>query len=190
MNTEFEIRFTNIDRTKITEKIKELSWICTKERTLMKRITFDNPLDPVNSYVRVRDEWDQVTCTYKNISKKLDIYAVKELETTVGDLDTMVKILQNVGVKMKSYQETYRKTWSIDEEIDLMLDEWPGLNPFIEIEWDNEEVVRKYVEILGFDYEDWLFGAVDVVYTKELWIWAEVINNLEEITFENPPIGN
>lgn len=46
----------------------------------MKRIVFNNPAKN-KSYVRVRDEWDRITCTYKEITESenwdLDINSVK-----------------------------------------------------------------------------------------------------------------
>jgi hypothetical protein len=35
-----------------------------------------------------------------------------------------------------------------------MIDEWPGIRPFVEIEGETEEIVRRYVDLMGFDYED------------------------------------
>jgi len=57
--------FTNIDRNEIIEKIKSLWWKQTKPNTLMKRVFFEHPNDKKGSYIRVRDEWDKITCTYK-----------------------------------------------------------------------------------------------------------------------------
>jgi succinate dehydrogenase flavin-adding protein (antitoxin of CptAB toxin-antitoxin module) len=85
--------------------------------------------------------------------------------------------------------ETKREIWKIDWEVEFMLDTWPWLNPFleIEIEWESEEIVQKYTKLLDFNYDDWLFWSVDEVYLKELWIEKEIINNLSEITFDNVP---
>jgi len=68
-----------------------------------------------------------------------------------------------------------------------MIDEWPGMPPFIEIEWANEAVVKKYSKLLWFDYNEAIFWAVDQVYKKIIWLDEALINNLPEITFENPP---
>lgn len=65
MKTEYEVVFTNIDREKIIDKIKNLGWICAKKNTLMKRVIFETPNNKRWSYLRVRDEWDKITCTYK-----------------------------------------------------------------------------------------------------------------------------
>jgi len=67
-----------------------------------------------------------------------------------------------------------------------MIDTWPWLNSFIEIEGENEEVVRKYTKLLWFNYEDWLFWAVDEVALKEIWMKKEVLNNISVITFDKP----
>jgi hypothetical protein len=56
MKTEYEVVFTNINREKIINDIINVGGKCTKENTLMKRIVYENPLNPVKSYLRVRDE--------------------------------------------------------------------------------------------------------------------------------------
>ena len=188
MKTEYEVVFTAIDKDKIIEKIKGLGWTCVKDNTLMKRVVFDTPINKKGSYIRVRDEWDKITCTYKEIKEgKLDITSVSELETEVWDFDTMVDIYKKLWLKEKSYQEMYREIWEVDGEIEFMLDLWPGLKPYIEIEGENEEIVKKYSKILGFDYNEWIFGSSFQVYEKELAIDFETINNLKKITFDNIP---
>jgi predicted adenylyl cyclase CyaB len=145
MKTEFEVVFSEIDRESIINKIKALNWICIKENTLMKRVIFEIPNNKRWSYLRVRDEWDKITCTYKEENLLInDINSIKELETVVKDFDVMVDIFRKLWLNEKSYQETYREVWAINNEIEIMIDLWPWLKPYIEIEWENEEVVKKY----------------------------------------------
>lgn len=189
MNTEFEVAFTNINHKEIKEVIKNLWWKCIQEKVLMKRVIFkhiDKGLR--NSYFRVRNEWNRVTCTYKKIIHwPLDIHSVKEVETEVQDFDAMVEILHLTWLERIASQESYRETWKIWEGISFMLDEWPWLRPFIEIEWSSEEIVRSYTKKLWLNYKDWIFGWVDQIYFQEIWIPHEVVNNLPEISFDNPP---
>ncbi|NDK08940.1 CYTH domain-containing protein, partial [Candidatus Gracilibacteria bacterium] len=153
-----------------------------------KRVVFDNPLKIEGSYVRVRDEGDKITCTYKETkSGILDITSVSELETEVGDFNEMVNIFKKLGLKSKSYQEMYREIWKINDEIEFMIDLWPGLKPYIEIEGENEEIVRKYSLKLGFNFDDGVFGSSFQIYEKELGIDFDTMNSLEEITFDNIP---
>jgi len=188
MKTEYEVVFTNINKWEIIEKIKNLGWICSKENTLMKRFIFENSNNKRWSYLRVRDEWDKITCTYKEENILVnDINSIKELETVVDDFDIMVNIFRKLWLNEKSYQETYREVWEINNEIEIMIDLWPWLNPYIEIEWENEEVVKKYSNLLWFDYNNWIFWTSFQVYEKELWLDYEFINSLKEITFDNIP---
>jgi len=188
MKTEYEIVFTNINRDEIVEKIKSLWWVQIKKNRLMKRIIFENPEEKKGSYLRVRDEGDKITCTYKKqMPWKLDINSIKELETEVKDFDVMVDIFRNLNLREKSYQETYREVWEINDEVEIMIDLWPWLKPYIEIEAENEELVRKYSKLLWFNYEEWIFWTSFQVYEKELWLSYEYVNELKEITFEKPP---
>jgi adenylate cyclase class 2 len=189
MKTEFEITFLKINKDQIREKIRSIWWICKKENSLMRRVVFESPENKKWSYVRVRDEWDKITTTYKEEKQwDLDITSVAELETTVGNFEEMVAIYKKLGLKAKSYQETYRETWEINWEIEFMIDEWPWLSPYIEIEWEDEEMVRKYTKLLWFDYNDGVFGSVFEIYEKELWLDYDYINWLERITFDEPPV--
>jgi len=185
MITEFEVAFIGINKGEVREEIKNLGWICTKKETLMKRVIYEKW---ENSYARIRDEWDKITCTYKEIwDWTLDINSVKELETEVWDFEVMKSIFDKMELRRKSYQENKRETWKINWEVEMMIDTWPWLNPFIEIEWENEEVVKKYSKLLWFDYNNWVFGTVDEIYLKEHWMSKKFINSLWEITFKNPP---
>lgn len=191
MKTEFEIVFMKINREDVVEKIKSLGWICTKNNTLMKRVIFEKQNWDKNSFFRVRDEWDKITTTYKEISNwELNIHSVKELETVISDFEQMVQIYEKAWLLQKAYQETYREIWEINWEIEFMIDLWPGLNSYIEIEWETEEIVKKYSKLLWFNYNDWVFWTVDQIYKIELWLEKGYINKLKEITFENPPLKN
>jgi len=188
MKTEFEVVFPDINKKEVIQKIEELWWVQIKKNILMKRIVFENSNNRKWSFLRVRDEWDKITCTYKEENVwKLDINSVKELETVVEDFDVMVNIFKKLWLNQKSYQETYREVWGINNEIEIMIDLWPWLKPYIEIEWENEEIVKKYSKLLWFDYNNWIFWTVSQVYKKELWLDYDYVNNLKEIIFDNPP---
>ncbi|MFK7780024.1 MAG: CYTH domain-containing protein [Candidatus Gracilibacteria bacterium] len=188
MKTEYEVVFTNINREEIIQKIKDLGGICSKENTFMKRVIFETPNNERGSYLRVRDEGDKITCTYKEENLLVnDINSIRELETVVKDFDIMVSIFKKLGLNEKSYQETYREIWDINDEIEIMIDLWPGLKPYIEIEGEDEEVVRKYSKLLGFNYNEGIFGTSFQVYEKELGLDYDFINSLKKITFDNIP---
>ncbi len=188
MYTEYEITFPNVSHEAMRAKIQSLGWVCTKPLTLMRRVVFSHPTDACG-YLRVRDEWWRITTTYKHISDDAShIESVQEIECGVSDFHAMRDIYIAMWLKQKAYQETKREIWEIDNEVEIMLDEWPWISPFIEIEWENESIVRKYTVLLGFDYDEGLFGAVDQLYLRELGIPCRVLNEDNPIiTFDNPP---
>jgi len=182
MNVEFEVAFIGINKGEIREKIRKLGWVCTKKETLMKRVIYEKW---ENAYARIRDEWDKIICTYKEIwDWTLDINSVKELETEVWEFEVMKWIFDKMWLKQKAYQETKREIWEINWEVELMIDTWPWLNPFLEIEWENEEIVKKYSQLLWFDYNNWVFGTVDEIAFRELGIPKNIFNSFPIITFE------
>ena len=108
------------------------------------------------------------------------------MELKIDNYEQGLEFLKSIGALHKSYQETKREMWRLDG-VDITIDTWPGLNPFVEIEGGSEVAVKNTSKILGFDYAQAFFGAVDVVYKEELGIPEKVINHLPIITFENPP---
>jgi hypothetical protein len=73
-----------------------------------------------------------------------------------------------------------------------MLDEWPWLAPYIEIEGVGDEQVRDVAERLGFAWEDAVFGGVANAYASqyphigEAGI-QEINRNWPIIKFDNLP---
>jgi adenylate cyclase class 2 len=71
--------------------------------------------------------------------------------------------------------------------VEVTIDTWPGLAPFVEVEGKDEEEVRSISIELGFDFEKAIFGSIDLIYESVLGIAKEKIIKLPEITFSNPP---
>ncbi len=186
MNIEYEATFIKINKDQMRQKLKEVGAKLIKPEFLMKRIVFHPPKEIKNGWMRVRDEQDKITMSLKIITGS-KITDQKEVELTITDFDEGCKFLEAIGAKRKSYQETKREHWHYDGA-EITIDTWPALNPFVEIESDNEKIVKEVSEKLGFIWQDAYFGATDEIYEKELGIPREIINQkTSEITFENPP---
>jgi len=153
----------------------------------MRRKTFDflNTIPERKKWGRVRQEVDKVTMTIKEIlgSGIKDTY---EIELVVDDFDKAVKFLEVCNLSCKAFQENLREVWQ-DNQSEITIDTWPGLDPFIEIEGPNEKIVREISERFGFNFKNAVFGSIDLVYEKELGIPSSEIISLPEITFSNPP---
>ena len=188
MNTEYEATFLDIDKDEIRKKLKDAGAKLIKPEFLQKRFVF-NPAKILakHSWVRVRDEGDKITMSYKAI-KGDKIEDQKEINLTVDSFDRAVEFLETIGCKKKAYQENKRELWTLDN-VDICIDKWPFLEPFVEVEGKSEKEVKEVSEKLGFDYSKAWFCAVGLIYSKKYNILPEVIDNeIKEITFdiENP----
>ena len=95
-----------------------------------------------------------------------------------------MELLSTLGGDKKSYQENKRELWKLDD-VEITIDEWPFLEPYVEIEGIYEEAVKNMAQQLGFNYAEALFGTVTTIYSKKYGIPEETINNkIPKIVFE------
>jgi len=189
MNTEIEVKFVDINVDETREKLKSAGAELKQPMRNMKRAIIDYPderLQQENSYIRVRDEGDRVTVTFKQFDS-LSLDGAKELETTVGDFNAVVKIFIATGLEVRSYQETRRETWRLNG-VEVVIDEWPWLNPYIEIEADSEEAVRSVAALLGYDWSNAVFGDVMVAYRQQYPHLTEdrTVGQIKSVKFGDP----
>lgn len=183
MGKEIEAKFFIDSKDKIREKLSKNGLILAKKERLIKRKIFHN--NEVGKYLRVRDEGDKITMTYKSITTNKSINGVEEVEIIVNDFDSAVELINKTNFKEVSYQETLRESWN-NSEVEVDIDTWPYLQSFIEIEAKTEDLVKKYTRVLDFDFEhDAYFGGTDILYNKVYNIDKEIINKLPVITFDN-----
>lgn len=187
MDIEWEAKFLNIDKNKLREKLNSLGGKLVKPETLYKRAVFFLPKghEKEGGFLRVRDEGDKVTLSLK-ITINGQIETQKEIQLVVDNYDKARQLLVAIGCVEKAYQETKREIWQLGST-EIMLDEWPYLEPFVEIESSSEEAVKKTAEILGFTYNQAVFGAADQVISQKYGISEDVINNqVSRIVFNEP----
>ena len=188
MQTEIEAKFANTDHDLIRKKLQELGARCEQPMRLMRRKLFDYPdrrFDKSQSQrLRVRDEGHSTTFTYKS---KSDTKYAHEVETTVGSFDTMCQLFEAIGLISYSYQESKREAWHY-KNVEVVLDEWPWLNPYIEIEGSDEASIQQVAAELGFDWRDALFETVDTVYQQQYSGMKphESIGIVSEVRFNTP----
>jgi adenylate cyclase class IV len=187
-NKELEIKFLKIDKNEIKGKLANIGAVLKTPEYTMKRKTFDfSKIAPgKNKWGRIRQESECTTMTIKEISGNT-IEDVYETEIIVNDFDKACKIFEECGVPAKSFQENKREEWIYNKDTSITIDTWPGLLPFIEIESDTIEKINDCVDKLGFNYNEGLFGSIDIIYEKELGIPKEEIIILPEITFNKVP---
>lgn len=186
---EIEAKFYPVEKTQIRKLLEEKGFECTYPERMMRRTVFDHNDNPqVDAhYIRVRDEGDAGTTISAKVhaSQDGDILDQKELVTTVEDYDTAVEILKTSGLKVSAYQETLRETWELVDEggvTEVVIDTWPKLKPYIEIETYSEARLKGMTTLLGFKWEDRIITSVIGVYMKELgWSKEETFNFIKDL---------
>lgn len=186
MKTEIEVKFCDIDLDATREILARAGAVCEQPMRLMRRIIIETEtLAQRHGFVRVRDEGDRTTLTYKQFDEA-SLTGAKEIEVTVSDFDATVALLEQVDLVHKSFQESRRETWKLGD-VEVVIDEWPHLNVYIEIEGASEEGVKRAAEKLGFDWDDAVFGSVTEVYQHQYPNGnARELVNMPRIAFDEP----
>lgn len=184
MNIEYEATFTNVNKDEVRERFRKAGAVLIRPEYLQKRIPFHLPKEKrsKDSWLRVRDEGDKITLSLKVIDGD-KIENQKELCLKINSFDDAAELLKAIGCESKSYQETKRELWKLDG-VDITIDEWPFLEPFVEVEGDSEKAVKEVSEKLGFNYTDALFCAVGTLYQMKYSISPDGINKFEKLVFE------
>lgn len=189
MAVEYEATFLDINKDEMRKKIGEVGGKLIKPEFMQKRFVFDLPKgnEIEGGWLRVRDEGEKITMSLKIVNGK-KIEDQKEVELVINDFNTGKEFLELIGCPLKSYQETKREIWELDG-VEICIDSWPFLEPFVEVEGKTENEVKTVSEKLGFDYSKAWFCACSAIYNKKYGIPEKDINGkIPRITFdmENP----
>jgi adenylate cyclase class 2 len=185
MYTEFEATFTDIDKDEMRKRLEKAGAKLVRAEFMQKRTVFNLPEGhEINGgWLRVRDEGDKITMSLKVVDGR-KIEDQKEIQLVVDSFEEAVKMLEAIGAIKKAYQETKRELWGMNG-VEITIDEWPFLPPFVEVEGKSEAEVKDVSEKLGFDYSLAKFCSVDTLYSEKYGFAEEHFNNnTPEITFD------
>ena len=189
MQTEIEAKFVDVNIDDMRERLRKVGATLEQPMRDMRRALIEEPQhEAEHSFIRIRDEGDKVTLTYKRHADNADaqIDSAREIETTVGDFDATVAIFEASGWHFKTYQESRRETWKLGT-VEIVIDEWPWIQPYIEIEAGSPEEVQDTAKLLGFDWGDAVFGSVDVMYNRDFpAMTVRGVIDIREVRFGDP----
>lgn len=118
----------------------------------MRRYVYDITPGDQTKWIRLRDTGDETTLTVKQITSDA-IDGTHEIEVRVGDFETTNALLEVMGFKAKSYQETRRTSFTLDGA-QLEIDSWPRIPPYLEIEASSKDEVIRVAALLGYTEAD------------------------------------
>ena len=188
MQTEVEAKFW-VNHDKVRAALLAAGAVNEQPMRLMRRVILDYPdgtLDQDHAWLRVRDEGNKVTITYKRDAEN-SFGSAQEIETTVGSIETTVALLEALGLEARSRQESKRETWRLGD-VEIVLDEWPWLDEYIEIEAATQQEVKDVARQLGFTWDDAVFGSVTSLYKIQYPALTENgrFDEVQEVAFDQP----
>lgn len=189
MEIEYEATFLNIDKDDIRGRLTHAGAVLLKPEFIQKRVVFHLPKghELKGGWLRVRDEGDRITMSLKVVDGDT-IQDQKETCLVVDSFELTCTLLESIGCVQKAYQETKRELWSLNG-VEITIDEWPFLEPFVEVEGQDETSVRETTGKIGFDYTHAHFCHVGTLYGEKYGFDEEVFNNhtpLLTFEMENP----
>ncbi len=189
IGVEYEATFTGIDKDDVRGRLRASGAELVRPEFLQKRVVFNLPKghEIPGAWLRVRDEGDKITMSLKIVDGK-KIEDQKELCLKIDDFEAGRTLLLALGAEEKAYQETKREVWRL-RDTEITIDEWPFLEPFIEIEGGSERAVRDVAETLKFSWPKARFCHVGTLYAEKYDFPEEHFNNeTPRIVFgmENP----
>ena len=178
----------DIDVADVRAKLKELGAVLVYPETLVRQKVFDYPdlrLNADVSWLRLREENNSIVMTFKKWVKE-GIEGMREIEVMVDSFEEMERLLLAIGMKVKSSQMKKRELWKLGN-VELMIDTWPWIPTFIEVEGPSEDEVRAVAGQLGFAWENAIFGGVSRIYRKYFTIEDIEIDACPDLYFSPVP---
>jgi len=158
---EIEVKFLNIDPVLMEKKLVGIGAKKIFEK-MYKRRVFDYPdlrFNSRGSFVRVRDEGDKITLTFKQRlgvkthDGKANDESMEEIEVNVSDFEKTAEILKKIGLEEKFYEENRRIRYQLDD-IEFDIDFWPLLEPYLEIEAPSWGKIDEAIKLLKLNPDD------------------------------------
>lgn len=152
------------------------------------KLSSDNPIqlmkktnENFSKWIRLRQTDDETTITIKKIISnkgKYKLDAVNELEFNVPSIEAGKEFLEDLGYFFARHQIKMRIAYDY-KNTEIVIDKWPKLEPYIEIEGPTKEEIEEAVLMFGYNLEDAVVMNTDDVYNKSgIDIYASEYRNL------------
>ncbi len=163
MKTEIEARILEIDVQDIKDKLVGLGSEFKGDWLQLRNIYDFNPVRK-NSWIRLRTNGKQTTLTIKEIGDA-SISGTKECEIEVSSFEQTNEILNRLGYNPRSVQENRRIRYVLDD-VEIDIDIWPMIPPYVEFEADSEEKILEVCHKLGIDTSKLVTIGVSDIYKQ------------------------
>ena len=166
-NVEREIKVRFASKSAAHEAVESVGATPLRSKRLQKDALFDWPdkrLRQSQCVLRVRQENEDCTLTFKGPPESASMKVREEIESTAGNRSNLVTILERLGLEVWFRYEKYREEFTFDGVI-VAIDETP-VGIFIELEGE-ENVIHQIAGSLGWSQEDYILDSYRDIFLKE-----------------------
>lgn len=150
---EIEVRFLEINKAQVVEKLRSLGAEDRGEHMLSEVIIYDKEYlwrDKERKHIRLRTYAGKTYLSYKH-HKDLSLEGTDEVEFEVSDPIAAEEFFVRLGYVPYRHQEKRRHTLVLDECV-IDIDEWPRIPVYLEIEGASEVSIKQCAEKIGLDW--------------------------------------
>jgi adenylate cyclase, class 2 len=180
-NREFEVKFLEIDKPVLIQKLSSLGAKELSEELITERIFHDAKGEWYRDrkFGRIRTTGKGVTFTYKHVEQRTATGTV-EIEFSITEPEKMKDFLEALGLVMDREQEKRRHKFQLGEVI-VDIDTWPTIPTYVELEGPSEEAIQEVAKQLGFDWSKGIFGTADTVIRE---VYKLDLRTIRHFTFD------
>jgi predicted adenylyl cyclase CyaB len=148
-NREYEIviQNKNIPMQELRKRILSIGGKIIKNESIFYHIAYSHPHKKNKDFIRLRNEGQYITLTYKIHNHKFPI----EHEIIVNNLNEANNILKLLGCKYKYECHKLREIWKLDGCKEIVFDTYPGVETYAELECDSIEDIKLVLQKLNLD---------------------------------------
>jgi adenylate cyclase class 2 len=173
---EIEGKILNIDAGVMKRRLLDMG-ATHQGDFFQKRYVFDVVPPRSGVWLRLRTDGNQTTLAIK-VRNNDEVDGTEEFEIAVDNFEKTLKLLKTAGIKPKNYQENKRSTFKLGN-VTISIDQWPMLNPYLEIEAPTKQRLTYMVKELGYKTEE-LTGLNTIKIYKKMGI---NLNEIKQLRF-------
>jgi predicted adenylyl cyclase CyaB len=131
----------------LRKRILSIGGKIIKNESIFYHIAYSHPHKKNKDFIRLRNEGQYITLTYKIHNHKFPI----EHEIIVNNLNEANNILKLLGCKYKYECHKLREIWKLDGCKEIVFDTYPGVETYAELECDSIEDIKLVLQKLNLD---------------------------------------
>jgi adenylate cyclase class 2 len=165
LEREIKLRVTSAEDARA--RVQTLGATPLKGRRLQEDCLLDDDAGTLRdrrSVLRVRNEGGKSLLTFKGPVQPSPMKLREERETIVADGETLVSILEELGLRIWFRYEKYREEFAADDAL-IAIDETP-VGAFIEIE-GSEAAIHRTASALGFAPADYITDSYRALFLRQ-----------------------